>query len=465
VKLTEKTVALLGYGRANRAVRAYLAPFGCRFAVYTEQPPDDATTAELAAAGVPVRVGAFPAVFREQVLARSPGIRPDLPAIAASVRMGAVLLEESGLLLEGAPVPVIGITGSDGKTTTAALSAALLSGAGVRTFLGGNNGVPLLPRVGEMQLGDVAVAELSSFQLMTAPRAPQVAVITNVTPNHLNWHVDMAEYVAAKCRIFDGNTRLILNAENETTRRIGEARLAAGTTGKTVFFSVEEAAVAAYPDAAFLRTGVLILREQGREVTFDCLGSFRLPGRHNLSNLLAAVAATHPFTKGQGLSALAAFGGVPHRLQRVAEVGGVTYINSSIDTSPTRTAAALSALGGRPICIVGGRGKGISLAPLGDTLAARAKAVFLYGEAAEEIEATLGGRVPARRFGRFAEAFAAAAAAAKAGDTVLLSPGCTAFGEFRDFEARGECFCRLVRELGARRAQLCSPPASDVASQ
>ena len=131
MKLTEKTVALLGYGRANRAVRAYLAPFGCRFTVYTEQPPDDATAAELAAAGVPVRVGAFPAVFREQVLARSPGIRPDLPAIAASVRMGAVLLEESGLLLKGAPVPVIGITGSDGKTTTAALSAALLSGAGV----------------------------------------------------------------------------------------------------------------------------------------------------------------------------------------------------------------------------------------------------------------------------------------------------------------------------------------------
>ena len=465
MKFHHKTVALLGYGRANRAVRAYLAPQGCRFTVYTEQSPDAATTAELAEAGVPMRVGAFPTVLSESVLVRSPGIRPDHPAIAASVASGSVLTDEISLMRRALPVPLVGITGSDGKTTTANLVAALLTGAGVRTFLGGNNGVPLLPRVSEMQAGDVAAAELSSFQLMTLRHPAEYAVITNVTPNHLNWHVDMAEYVAAKCRIFDDHTYLVLNAENETTRRIGEARLGNGAPGKTVFFAVDEAAVTDFANAVFQRDGAVVYREDGREETLDCLGSFRLPGRHNLENLLAAIAVTHPFTGGEGLSALAAFGGVPHRLQHVAEVRGVTYINSSIDTSPTRTAAALSALGGRPICIVGGRGKGISLAPLADALATQAKAAFLYGETAAEIEAALCGRIPTGRFSRFAEAFSAASAAALPGDTVLLSPGCTAFGEFRDFEERGECFCRLVRELGARRAQLCSPPASDVASQ
>lgn len=460
-----KTVALLGYGRANRAVRAYLSSEGCRFTVYTEQPLDDATTAELAAADIPVRVGAFPGVFPESMLVRSPGIRPDHSAIAASVASGSVLTDETSLMRRNLPVPLVGITGSDGKTTTANLVAALLTGAGVRTFLGGNNGVPLLPRVSEMQMGDVAVAELSSFQLMTLQHPAEYAVMTNVTPNHLNWHADMAEYMAAKCRIFNGSTYLVLNAENEATRRIGKARLGNATPGKTVFFAVDEAAVAAYSNAVFLQAGCVVCRLEGREQRFDCLPDFKLPGRHNLANLLAAIAVTHPFTKGRGLSALAAFGGVPHRLQRVAEVRGVTYINSSIDTSPTRTAAALSALGGRPICIVGGRGKGISLAPLADALATQAKAAFLYGETAAEIEAALCGRIPTRRFSRFAEAFSAASAAALPGDTVLLSPGCTAFGEFRDFEERGECFCRLVRALGAQRAQLCSPPASDVASQ
>ena len=446
MKTKQKTAALLGFGRSNGAVLDYLAGKGYACTVYSEAPLRETDATALAARGIEVSVGKFPLRFSEALLVRSPGLRPDRAEILASVEAGSVLTDETALMREALPVPLFGITGSDGKTTTANLVSALLAGAGYRAFLGGNNGVPLLPRIGEMRAGDFAVAELSSFQLMTLPRAADYAVITNVTPNHLNWHVDMTEYQAAKCRIFGKETYLVLNAENEITRRIAAARAQLCPIAATVLFAIKERAVAGCADAVFPREGAVIYRRAGREQRFDCLADFRLPGRHNLENLLAALALTLPITGGAGLKALCEFSGVPHRLQRVAAVAGVTYINSSIDTSPTRTAAALSALGGRPLVIVGGRGKGISFAPLGDALAARAKAVFLYGEAAEEIATAIGGRVPLLVCDRFAEAFWGAARAAERGDTVLLSPGCTAFGEFRDFEERGETFCRLVEE-------------------
>jgi UDP-N-acetylmuramoylalanine--D-glutamate ligase len=173
-----------------------------------------------------------------------------------------------------------------------------------------------------------------------------------------------------------------------------------------------------------------------------------LPVRHNRENLAAAYAAVREFVPVEAMqAALADFRGVPHRLQYVDTVAGVKYYNSSIDTSPTRTAAALAALGGKPLVIAGGRGKGVPFAPAADALAAHARAVFLYGEAAGEIEKAIDGRVPTHRFTDFALAFNAAAQMAKSGDTVLLSPACTAFDQFRDFEERGEFFCTLVENL------------------
>ena len=184
---------------------------------------------------------------------------------------------------------------------------------------------------------------------------------------------------------------------------------------------------------------------------YACLGDFRLAGKHNRENLLAALGATAPWlTPTAPGIALRDFYGVPHRLQYVATVRGVRYYNSSIDTSPTRTRAALEALGTHPIVIAGGRGKGVSLAPLAAALRTHARAACLYGETAGEIAAGLGD-LPHSCHHRFADAFAAAVALAAAGDTVLLSPGCTAFGEFRDFEERGACFCRLVEGLAAER--------------
>ena len=443
------SVALLGFGRANRAVLAWLRERGATATVYTEAPLPSDVEASCAGLGIAFHVGAFPTVFGEQVLIRSPGIRPDISAILHSVAAGALLLSEVELLMAQLPCRCIGITGSDGKTTTANLTAALLGAAGHRVWLGGNNGKPLLPAVSQMHASDLAVLELSSFQLMTARRAPEVAVITNITPNHLNWHTDMAEYRAAKCRIFAADTRLVLNAENALTREIGQSR-----AENAIFFSsLAKGAefandIVAGSGAVYTSEDDIIVAERGARRAFSCLSSFRLPGVHNLENLLAAIGATAPFLDDAApQAALRDFRGVAHRLQYVDTVRGVTYYNSSIDTSPTRTAAALAALDAHPLVIVGGRGKGISFAPLATALAAHAKAVYLYGEAAAQIAAVLDPKLPHQVFSRFADAFFAAADAADEGDTVLLSPACTAFGEFRDFEERGEVFCRLVEGL------------------
>lgn len=424
------SVAVLGFGRSGRAAVDFLLPLGARVTVYATNAPPLHVMAQYRAQGVAFSIGAFPTRFAQSLLIRSPGIRPDIPTIEKSLAAGSVLTSEVELLLEHCPGRVIGVTGSDGKTTTSALIATLLKGAGKRVHLGGNNGTPLLPCVEEMTADDLAVVELSSFQLMTVERAPHVSVITNITPNHLNWHTGMEEYITAKRRIVGRNTaRLVVNGACPITREIGER-----THVPVTYFSVKEK--------------TLFLTDETGERRISVPDTFRLPGVHNLENLAAACAAVGELAALDGIEAsLADFRGVDHRLQYVDTVHGVKYYNSSIDTSPTRTAAALTALGGSPIVIVGGRGKGIPFDALAGALALHAKAVFLYGEAGDEIRRALAGRVPTHRFAAFAAAFYAAAASARPGDTVLLSPGCTAFDQFRDFEERGEVFCQMVREL------------------
>ncbi len=438
--------AVLGFGRAGRAATDWLLQRGARVAVYERNLPQDA--ADYHARGCEFYAGELPPCIAAEALVRSPVIRPDHPTIRASVAAGARLTGETELFLANCPAPVIGVTGSDGKTTTASLIAALLRGAGYSVVLGGNNGVPLLREVHELTPRHVAVLELSSFQLMTVARSPEVAVVTNITPNHLDWHTDIEEYVAAKRRIFEyGARRLVLNAEDPATRRLMEADV-----GEIALFSAAEidAPPTILPPVAerigICRGEVLsFLPDKVEKLT--PLDGFSLAGRHNIQNLLAALAAVRGLVSPKSAAAtIPTLRGVRHRLEAVTTANGVRFINSSIDTSPTRTAAALSALAGRPLVIAGGRGKGIPLTPLGEQLATRAAAVFLYGETAGEIAAAIGGRVPTAVFCRFSDAFFAAANSAKSGDTVLLSPGCTAFGEFRDFEERGETFCRLVDE-------------------
>lgn len=442
-KLGGRRIAVLGFGRAGRAAACFFLTEGAQVTVYTREPVPDRD--ELSARGVRFFAGEFPPRLDAELVLRSPGIRPDIPPLAA---MQGRVIEESQLALLLTPAHTVGVTGSDGKTTTSALIAAILQEAGERVFLGGNNGTPLLPHVGEMRAEDTAVFELSSFQLTDAVCAPEVAVITNVTPNHLDWHRDFAEYLNAKRNILRGVSRAVVNVATRDLLGLSP------DCPPIAFFSADEKPLSLRPCDlyVFTRSDALIVRSAKGEEQIPALAEFTLPGKHNRENLAAAVAALWGSVPTEAICrAAAAFRGVAHRLQYVATVEGVAYYNSSIDTSPTRTAAALAALGGRPIVIVGGRGKGIPLAPLADALALHARAVVAYGDTREEICGLLQGRLRATAHPRFADAFFAAAEMAAAGDTVLLSPGCTAFGEFRDFEERGECFCRLVGALAERK--------------
>ena len=420
-------VGILGFGRSGRAATDFLLDRGAVLTVYDGREPNEALRASYERRGVRFAVGAFPWRFPERLLVRSPVIRPDHPAIVASLAAGAVLTGETELFFEHCRAHIIGVTGSDGKTTTANLIALLLRGAGHTVYLGGNNGTPLLPKAEQMKATDFAVLELSSFQLMTLARSPEVAVITNISPNHLDWHCDMAEYVDAKCRIFAcGAKRLVLGAS---------------LRGRCANESVPTSVFAATKDAFTVTDGEQVRR-------YPIPSTFALAGQHNRENLAAAYAAVQNEVPFQTVAAaLKGFRGVPHRLQYVDTVAGVRYYNSSIDTSPSRTAAALTALDGKPIVLAGGKGKGVSFAPLKEAFGKGARAAVLYGDAAREIEAAVEGAVPTHRFDDFRAAFYAAAHMARAGDTVLLSPACTAFDQFRDFEQRGEVFCALVREL------------------
>ena len=439
-------VAVLGFGRSGRAVCDYLTMLGCRPTVYGSGEITEDAKRHYTANGVRF-AGDLPAEFSESILFRSPGIRPDHPAILRALAHGAYLTGEVDWFMSHTSATVIGVTGSDGKTTTTYMIEQILRTAGKCVACGGNNGTSLLPHLHTLGEDDFAVIELSSFQLMTAP-APDVAVITNLTPNHLNWHKDYEEYLAAKCRIWQGAKRLVLSADDAQSALIGKR-----VPVPTVWHTLREQMpfIPETGETFFTTEGQNLLVHGDTVSTLPVFRDLALPGAHNRQNWMAACAATWGIAHGCDLIQTAArLRGVKHRLECVDTVNGVRYINSSIDTSPTRVAAALSTMENPPIVIAGGKPKGIPLDSLGNSLCEKAKAVFLYGEAAEELEAALGGGIYAGKYSLFADAFAAASRYARAGDTVLLSPGCTAYDQFENFEKRGECFAELVRALAGK---------------
>ena len=393
---------------------------------------------------------------------RSPGLRPDLPAFVAAQERGAMLISEMELFLELTPATVIGITGSDGKTTTTTLTGLILSEACKRracgrVFVGGNIGTPLLNRVFEMTEDDFAVVELSSFQLQTAKRSAHIAAVTNVTPNHLNWHVDMKEYERAKANIFAHapNRRLVVNAENDVTLAFGRKTAQPKTYFSSKKHFHEEFSLEAGDHAVYERDGAVLLWDGACERAVLSVADIILPGKHNLENYMTAIALTEGYVTAEDVVKVATtFTGVAHRLERIRVHEGVTYYNSSIDSTPTRTAAALSALTERPIVICGGYDKNVPFEPLADALCARAKAVVLTGATASKIRVALeqkkevqNGTLPVYENSNFVEAVLLAKSIAQKGDTVLLSPACASFDAFKNFEDRGNTFRRIVEHF------------------
>ena len=401
------------------------------------------------------------------VIFRSPGLRPDIPQIKAAIGKGALLSSEMELFLALAAekrITTVGITGSDGKTTSTTLTSLFLK-AGLpafrRVFVGGNIGEPLLPHIDEMTDRDFAVVELSSFQLMTMKKGTCRAAITNIAPNHLDWHIDLSEYAEAKKNIFNAPTSwLAVNAENDFSREAG-IEFAKREGHHTVFFSSKKCSLEEITcgiknaSAIFVRNGKIVIEGCVNAELLD-VSEIRLPGIHNIENYMTAMALTFGDVDNSAFTKVArTFTGVPHRLEPVREKNGVRFYNSSIDSSPTRTAAALSAFGDEKVIIIcGGYDKHIPFAPLATSLCAHAKKVVLTGNTAGKIKEAIyacpdfyEGLLEIIERLDFTDAVLAAAGSAESGDTVILSPACASFDAFKNFEERGEKFREIINSL------------------
>ncbi len=457
---------VLGFGRSNKPLIDILLKAGASVCVRdgNVKIADDPEVKAFESRGVLFCLGEnYLNALDGDYIFRTPGIRHDLPEIVTAVNAGAVLTSEMELFFEVCPCPIFGITGYDGKTTTTTLTHLLLSrefekrGKG-KAYVGGNIGAPLLPLAEKMSKDDIAVVELSSFQLQTMKKSPDRAVITNITPNHLNWHIDMDEYIAAKCNIcFHSPTCLVANAENEITREIAK-----NTDIPVIYFSSKRSSYSEI--VPFFKENCTAIYEEDGVIYVDG-GKSReemiktedilIPGRHNVENYMAAIAITYGLVSKETLFEVATtFGGVEHRLELVRVKDGVRFYNSSIDSSPTRTSAALSALDKAPIIILGGADKNVPFDGLAYDVCLKTKAAIVTGVSAPKILDAIEkcpeyskDRITVRHVDDFREAVLEASRIAENGDIVLLSPACTSFDHFKDFAERGNYFKDIVKAL------------------
>ena len=450
--LAGKKVAVLGVGVSNRPLLRLLA--GSRASVTAYDRRDRAALSEvleeLNQLGIALSCGdGYLDGLAADVIFRTPGMRPDIPPVAAAVANGAVLTSEMEAFFEVCPCPIIAITGSDGKTTTSTLIAEMLSRAGVRCHLGGNIGRPLLADADKMSPEDVAVVELSSFQLMTMQKSASVAVVTNVAPNHLDVHRDMAEYVDAKRRVFvhqSPSDRVVLNFDNEITRGfIAEAK------GRVVPFSMQPLK----GDGVYRKDGAIWVSMNGKTEKVLEISDIFLPGLHNVENYMTAIAAVWGRVPVDAIRRTAReFHGVEHRIEFVRELHGVRYYNDSIATSPTRAIAGLRSFPQKVIMIAGGYDKHLSFAPLAPEVLAHVKTLVLCGATAGMIRAAVEAEpgfsadaLPILETDDFLRAVDLARQNAAPGDVVILCPACAAFDKFPNFMVRGKTFKDYVNSL------------------
>ena len=440
-----RTIVVLGLGVSNRPLVRLLLEKGCHVIGCDRTPREklDAEVLGLEAKGAELRVGdGYLDNLPADLVFRTPGMHPNTPALASLRQRGAEITSEMEIFFEVCPCTLLAVTGSDGKTTTTTLIAKMLQAAGKTVWLGGNIGTPLLPQVNEMHPEDYAVVELSSFQLMDMRRSPHVAVVTNLAPNHLDIHKDMEEYVEAKKNIFRFQTAgdvLILNHDNAITD---------GFTGNgaTLKFSRRERT-----EGAWVEDGTIFVLGRPVLKTADIL----IPGVHNIENYMAAILAVQGLVEDETVRNVArTFGGVEHRIELVRVKDGVRYYNDSIASSPSRTIAGLRSFPEKVILIAGGYDKHIPYDVLGPEICAHVKKLFLGGatgpkirEAVESCPEYDPNTLEIVDCGSFEPAVRAAAAAAKPGDVVLMSPASAAFDQFKNFMVRGDHFKKLVMEL------------------
>ena len=450
--LEGKTVAVLGCGVSNRPLLRRLAKSRAQVCAYDRKTRTELGEFAQELDGLGIELYAGPDYLDKlhgDIIFRTPGLRPDIPQIARAVAAGAVLTSEMEVFFDVCPCPIYAVTGSDGKTTTSTLIAELLSATGFRCHLGGNIGRPLLCDADEFSPDNRVVVELSSFQLLTMKKAAAVAVVTNVAPNHLDVHRDMDEYIAAKQNVFlyqSASGRVVLNYDNAITRSFADK-----AKGKVCFFSKTDIP----GDGAYLKAGVIHMRENGLDTAVCPISDIRIPGMHNVENYMAAIAAVWGSVSMEAIRTLARnFGGVEHRIEFVREVRGVRYYNDSIASSPTRTIAGLHAFSQKIILIAGGYDKKIPFAPLAPEVCAHVKTLILCGATADQIRAAVlacpdydAASLQISEADTLEKAVTLAAQVAVPGDIVSLSPACAAFDQFANFAVRGHAFKDYVHAL------------------
>lgn len=388
----------------------------------------------------------------EDIIVKTPGIRPDLEEIRIAVEKGSVLTSEIEIVCSLCPCRVYAITGSDGKTTTTTLISKILEeqekADGGKVYLGGNIGTPLICELKNMKESDRVVLELSSFQLMTMRFAPYSSVITNITPNHLNWHTNMNEYVESKYNIvrYQGkDCHSTLNAENSYTKKISTEI----DSDVTLFSSKGKISG---NSCVYYENGAILYKRGSKTEKIIDSKDIPIRGMHNIENVMAAFSATKDdVSLDNFVTAVRNFRGVRHRIEFVCEKNGVKYYNSSIDTTPTRSMAALKSFEEPLIVICGGSDKNIPYDPMIDLLVEKSKFIVTTGKTGLKIRDLLEkSGCPDNKYtyiSDFDSAVKEAAAHSMPGDVVLLSPASASFDSFRNFEVRGNRFCELVKEL------------------
>ena len=465
IELAGKRVLVVGLARTGLATALFCAARGARVTA-TEARPEAGVAeaaAKLRAAGCTLELGTHceETFLTQDLIIPSPGVAPEMVYLAAARAKGIPVWSEVELASRFLKGQLIGVTGSNGKTTTASLIAHILKTAHFPALLAGNIGTPLVARVEDTSDRSVSIVELSSFQLETiAAFRPHVAVLLNVTPDHLDRHPSLQAYGRAKARIFENQME-----EDAAVVNADDALAAGYAPSRPQVFWFSRAKRPA--QGAFLRGQAVAFRREGEEIVLLQREAIGLRGEHNVENVLAAAAASFlaGVRPGDIAEGVRTFAGVEHRLEFVAEVRGVSYYNDSKATNVDAALKALDAFPGRVLVILGGKDKGSDYSLLQEPLREKALAAFLIGEAAQKIEKQVAGSVPAVWAATLERALELAAERARPGDTVLLAPACASFDQFESYEHRGRVFKLLVRQLEEKAACAAGHGSNDPAGE
>ena len=450
--LDGKQVAIIGMGVSNIPLLDYFYDKNAKVTVFSTNALSDEIMAKINKYRYEVELGEdnLSRLKGFDIIFRSPSALPTKHEFQSAVKKGAILTSEIEMVLRLAPCKIIGVTGTEGKTTTTSLIYEICKKAGYNCFLGGNIGKPIFTKINQMKPEDIVILELSSFQLMGMTVSPNIAVVTNIFPDHLNVHKSYEEYQDAKKSIYRNQTEegiVILNKDNEITEKFADE-----VKGKTIFFSSTKK----------LKNGYVYDREDGfikKCTDGKCekilnKNDIKLRGIHNYENICAALAATETVaSKEAQIEAVKNFKGVEHRLEFVREIDGVKYYNDSIGTSPASTIAGLNAFDENIILLAGGSDKGLDYKEIGEVIAKKVGTLILTGPTAQKIEEATKQALSEEKSikiihtNNLEESVKVAKEKARSGDIVLLSPASASFDAFKNFEERGKYFKTLVNNL------------------